>query len=204
MIRTLRKKQNLWVTLHVSVWVEMLWKSRDWRMVFVTLHVSVWVEMSNYLSNISVCSSHAPRERVSWNKTYLQTIIFVLCHAPRERVSWNVRGLKVAQWKMVTLHVSVWVEIRRYYEAWLLRWVTLHVSVWVEIDEFSIDPHTFSGHAPRERVSWNGIDEVLRCIGTSHAPRERVSWNFHIYLWNFVKSVTLHVSVWVEIDRSEQ
>ena len=34
---------------------------------------------------------------------------------------------------MVTLHVSVWVEMEYEMEAFLARYVTLHVSVWVEI-----------------------------------------------------------------------
>ena len=33
----------------------------------------------------------------------------------------------------------------------------------------------------------------------SHAPRERVSWNLDILAMKSVYSVTLHVSVWVEI-----
>ena len=55
-------------------------------------------------------------------------------------------------------------------------------------------------HAPRERVSWN--DKALKETNkkSRHAPRERVSWNkkgaWYIHtLW-----VTLHVSVWVEIQ----
>ena len=54
-------------------------------------------------------------------------------HAPRERVSWNADCV-------VTISSAL---------------VTLHVSVWVEIPQYSCNVATFLGHAPRERVSWN-------------------------------------------------
>ena len=54
-------------------------------------------------------------------------------HAPRERVSWN-------------LH---------YYRHVLTPLVTLHVSVWVEISKFYYFHFFIPCHAPRERVSWN-------------------------------------------------
>ena len=79
-----------------------------------------------------------------------------------------------------------------------------------------------SCHAPRERVSWNmiGSDPPLHIQPSrstwacelkfpwnsttskkrSHAPRERVSWNIALVLDANMKPVTLHVSVWVEID----
>ena len=58
-------------------------------MITVTLHVSVWVEIQKFVANSWLFSSHAPRERVSWNVN----TIFVIFIYP------------------VTLHVSVWVEI---------------------------------------------------------------------------------------------
>ena len=99
------------VTLHVSVWVEMLrrklqdfhqWSRSTWAcelkcaindVIFtepmVTLHVSVWVEISNALDSF----------------------VFMT----------------------VTLHVSVWVEMCHYFVLLGHCRVTLHVSVWVEI-----------------------------------------------------------------------
>ena len=56
---------------------------------------------------------------------------------------------------VVTLHVSVWVEIpiiRQLKTAWN---VTLHVSVWVEIETVPAGATVEFSHAPRERVSWN-------------------------------------------------
>ena len=99
--------------------------------------------------------SHAPRERVSWNNTCINDIMDKIksrstwacelkslklinvsnneSHAPRERVSWNDNTLSLYIISLVTLHVSVWVEI-----VWQNHWsqkscVTLHVSVWVEM-----------------------------------------------------------------------
>ena len=100
------------VTLHVSVWVEIVLVQIVYKVLEVTLHVSVWVEMA---------------ENPAWDHSWP-------CHAPRERVSWNTSMALSGCLKGVTLHVSVWVEI------WLLSYllslgllVTLHVSVWVEI-----------------------------------------------------------------------
>ena len=122
----------------------------------------------------------------------------------------------------VTLHVSVWVEISRKKTKSTTSTVTLHVSVWVEI-LYSIWLCTLlAGHAPRERVSWNLFLVLHLHLSFRHAPRERVSWNlFRIYdkkeershaprervSWNqksqilfYLLAVTLHVSVWVEIQ----
>ena len=99
--------------------------------------------------------SHAPRERVSWNYCiyiitynnpgsrstwacelklkYFKFSSIFFCHAPRERVSWNFCSTLDFLFLLVTLHVSVWVEI---YCIFLV-----HFQV--------------TGHAPRERVSWN-------------------------------------------------
>ena len=54
-------------------------------------------------------------------------------HAPRERVSWNILIDEAMNEADVTLHVSVWVEIRLYVLFEHSDSVTLHVSVWVEI-----------------------------------------------------------------------
>ena len=55
-------------------------------------------------------------------------------------------------------------------------------------------------HAPRERVSWNSIAHLLNRLQNGHAPRERVSWNINVAIWLMIICVTLHVSVWVEIN----
>ena len=58
----------------------------------------------------------------------------------------------------------------------------------------------YPSHAPRERVSWNILIACLLCAFIRHAPRERVSWNLIAKYVLSHKSVTLHVSVWVEIS----
>ena len=120
---------------------------------------STWaceLKLCCYTSQDVMFASHAPRERVSWNRDQqscyalpqrsrstwaceLKFNIFEIffhsvmsrstwacelksfiinapfskyCHAPRERVSWN--GIDISEWIrfQVTLHVSVWVEIK--------------------------------------------------------------------------------------------
>ena len=55
-------------------------------------------------------------------------------------------------------------------------------------------------HAPRERVSWNWLFCYLYSCRKRHAPRERVSWNISPKNCTHISRVTLHVSVWVEIE----
>ena len=143
------------VTLHVSVWVEIIFICSAVKLTMsrstwacelklilqkfpkstlqVTLHVSVWVEI---VFTRSFHSSEIVTLHVSvWVEIY-----------PRK---WHENGA------FVTLHVSVWVEMD------VLRWrvaydqVTLHVSVWVEIWQRGKTLKISICHAPRERVSWN-------------------------------------------------
>ena len=98
-------------------------------------------------------------------------------HAPRERVSWNPTDTSKAYADTVTLHVSVWVEMRQMLKQAVSGTVTLHVSVWVEI----IFANVKGGEV--------GV--------TLH-----VSVWVEIDTHNFQEGkvyVTLHVSVWVEI-----
>ena len=78
---------------------------------------------------------------------------------------------------VVTLHVSVWVEIQKNRNRIHKNLVTLHVSVWVEMDKYLF----------------------IRAEQKGHAPRERVSWNCRFCQIEYLKQVTLHVSVWVEM-----
>ena len=128
----------------------------------------------------------------------------------------------------VTLHVSVWVEISNI-RAWPpARLVTLHVSVWVEIGRLSHSALRLSG----SRSTWacelkfdgKGVKNEnvtsrstwaceLKCMSSGagacalsrHAPRERVSWNY-LAVFKHAHSilVTLHVSVWVEMNNSQR
>ena len=99
-----------------------------------------------------------------------------MCHAPRERVSWNPFHIPRYRKDIVTLHVSVWVEIWNERHRGTGRGVTLHVSVWVEILCVTCAVE-FMSHAPRERVSWNRKIWSQSFKALCHAPRERVSWN---------------------------
>ena len=123
---------------------------------------------------------------------------------------------------MVTLHVSVWVEmtfllllltfLRRHAPRERVSWnvlirlkfaqrgVTLHVSVWVEMTNSNGKPFLFTGHAPRERVSWNNYCKIIVAVFCS----SRSTWACELksailFITILVSNVTLHVSVWVEI-----
>ena len=100
---------------------------------------------------------------------------------------------------LVTLHVSVWVEIHVYVAILWYFCVTLYVSVWVEIYFGTQFSKNGKGHAPRERVSWN-FQFDLYCLN--------IPVTLHVSVWvemttwkslRTFSAVTLHVSVWVEI-----
>ena len=142
------------VTLHVSVWVEIRQGRIQRAVQLVTLHVSVWVEMTLIILRTLKMSS-----RSTWacelKSSQKQERKRTSRHAPRERVSWNAVP----------------------HNAW----------------------HTAKSHAPRERVSWNWLLRTDRVHYPRHAPRERVSWNESHSWYRYLILVTLHVSVWVEI-----
>ena len=142
-------------------------------------------------------------------------------HAPRERVSWNDFNLIIKSKGSVTLHVSVWVEMPQSHISRYTAAVTLHVSVWVEISnaanaacsttsrstwacELKSEDYCKGRHCKLSRSTW--ACELKFSMGTirvhpsRHAPRERVSWNCWYCKHAVPKSVTLHVSVWVEIS----
>ena len=123
------------VTLHVSVWVEIGCDLSAIDSITVTLHVSVWVEMLERSKQSYRGEGHAPRERVSWNPRGRHKA----WGAARSRSTWACELKLHGCWRnnsrnVVTLHVSVWVEIFKSSGRRELVKVTLHVSVWVEID----------------------------------------------------------------------
>ena len=151
----------------------------------------------------------------------LSIYLLFVSHAPRERVSWNMFYYVYIITQIVTLHVSVWVEIiaNRF-----LNRINTSRSTWACELKF-VSSYCFlnaCGHAPRERVSWNWLLPTIMTHISRHAPRERVSWNilqkkkmlrrlchaprervsWNPLAWGFspFSAVTLHVSVWVEIS----
>ena len=121
------------VTLHVSVWVEIVWQNKHTSMTWVTLHVSVWVEIlftvllpfvargsrSTWACELKFRLPQPRQARLSSRSTWaceLKSILIQISyrhcrHAPRERVSWNMVSLSALVSISVTLHVSVWVEM---------------------------------------------------------------------------------------------
>ena len=150
-------------------------------------------------SFVSKIGSHAPRERVSWNFPEDDLGYTNFGHAPRERVSWNLLQKFCLLTNCVTLHVSVWVEIM--FSPSLGISVQKSRSTWAcELKSLAVTCGiSFSGHAPRERVSWNALRPWELRLDDCHAPRERVSWNAKTIEIDRRTWVTLHVSVWVEI-----
>ena len=154
-----------------------------------------------------IVSSHAPRERVSWNAVYLLRNEII----NGSRSTWACE-LKLKNGRVQTAFLwsrSTWacelkcpVEDVTYLSfchaprervSWnlflplllILHKVTLHVSVWVEIIDKNHSSDFVNRHAPRERVSWNFNIRQLELYLQCHAPRERVSWNFNIILTIF-------------------
>ena len=106
-------KVTIEVTLHVSVWVEII---STFNCLNVLRSRSTWaceLKLIVFPSTLN-SASHAPRERVSWNTQNLTTLEAKWSHAPRERVSWNCMTTSWLTRVVVTLHVSVWVEIFEY------------------------------------------------------------------------------------------
>ena len=124
----------------------------------VTLHVSVWVEIDIHPYRPWIRMGHAPRERVSWNLIINMLVLYKrksrstwACELKFNRQRKNLcRHWSRSTWAcelkfhdlrhisasvMVTLHVSVWVEIFIPMLVIQPNYVTLHVSVWVEIDK---------------------------------------------------------------------
>ena len=130
---------NSYVTLHVSVWVEMKNQQKLKATWTVTLHVSVWVEIAMQKVRCEMPDGHAPRERVSWNYIAFQTYLRQHRHAPRERVSWNCR--------LGTQLLFLLRHAPRERVSW--NWTILFLWAFVNC------------HAPRERVSWNSFRNVF-------------------------------------------
>ena len=138
---------------------------------------------------------------MSWNWKIQLHRQSQLCHAPRERVSWNMSNYGSYPEVLVTLHVSVWVEICFLPVIHSCTNVTLHVSVWVEICIWYWNVLIL-----RSRSTW-ACELKWSCLQFSHHLKwSRSTWacelKLHLTSWSLNKlPVTLHVSVWVEISK---
>ena len=172
--------------------------------------------------NKSLLTGHAPRERVSWNKQELDSQDNLIRHAPRERVSWNCLCYRPWQWLMLSR--STWACELKLFSGATEHCTAMSRSTWAcELksladgaisaglshaprERVSWNLHCWPilprvrGHAPRDRVSWNCSHIVKIYVCFRHAPRERVSWNLSFIIIVHFVPVTLHVSVWVEIN----
>ena len=144
---------------------------------------------------------HAPRERVSWNNRIIGIKIFKFCHAPRERVSWNYCIYSItynnlgsrSTWacELKCRKNNKWTVYDRSRSTWACELKCFHLMVtW----------YLVCSHAPRERVSWN----TPYIVATWQLFLSRSTWACELKFDNEVIAngnitVTLHVSVWVEI-----
>ena len=164
---------------------------------------------------------HAPRERVSWNLNNKHTQITYTSRSTwacelkcfwRSKPSYMLVSrstwaceLKlryaVELWSkpLVTLHVSVWVEMKHTSAYILTIPVTLHVSVWVEMC-------ASRKHPPKPIVTlhvsvWVEMSSVLTVLTVKSVTLHVSVWVEMIVIVSVVSFlyVTLHVSVWVEI-----
>ena len=182
--------------------------------------MSVWVEIYNFVKFCFVSVSRSTWAcELKWKRCWYGQADFG--HAPRERVSWNFQFVLYCLSILVTLHVSVWVEIASLKDLsiWVksrstwaceLKWCIstfykfrlMSRSTWACELKYNILVLflLIPCHAPRERVSWNSKRIVATLQLFCHAPRERVSWNTREQTAvDIIVHVTLHVSVWVEI-----
>ena len=119
------------VTLHVSVWVEILY--------FFTFKAIIW-SRSTWACELKFAPfpkfvphiSHAPRERVSWNLVYSAVKLSI-----GSRSTWACE----LKWIGVAHHTSVTGHAPRERVSWNCAFIQF----------LTISP----SHAPRERVSWN-------------------------------------------------
>ena len=193
-------------------------------MVNVTLHVSVWVEMLRYYIQAQWRGCHAPRERVSWNAPGATSVPLrtrsrstwaceLKCerseqgrlpfrrHAPRERVSWNVRYRSFFLFCLVTLHVSVWVEIN---EGPIAEFDTESRSTWACELKFNFKYLGVFGTTSRSTWACE-LKSSTASTWWKHRT-SRSTWACELkfsleLIADTVPLVTLHVSVWVEIYR---
>ncbi len=113
-------------------------------------------------------------------------------------MSWNFLVRVIAYKFEVTLHVSVWVEIKIVATLQLFKQSR---STWACELKFTISLNFVS--SALSRSTWACELKCIICTVCSchwsHAPRERVSWNLYTRSKGDTCKVTLHVSVWVEM-----
>ena len=125
--------------------------------VYVTLHVSVWVEMTTWKSWQIFSVSHAPRERVSWNAWYVMQIREL--QVSRSTWACELKLKNSATQAEPIVSRSTWACELKYVKLWLVSRGFSHAPR--ERVSWNSPRHsarvTGSCHAPRERVSWNRL-----------------------------------------------
>ena len=126
--------------------------------IFVTLHVSVWVEIPIFVYCISGVLRHAPRERVSWNWIAFSAEVFC---AVTLHVSVWVEIRHLLHLMTIFQSRSTWACELKCYSVYCVTFVCASRSTWAcelkFIPVFCWNVWRGKRHAPRERVSWNPL-----------------------------------------------
>ena len=181
--------------------------------------MSVWVEIKT-----SRGSERSKSSRSTWacelKSLSGRIYISLIRHAPHERVSWNYYQNCFWSFYLVTLHMSVWVEIAdtitRFFKivsrsTWACELKLCCLHLWLSQRESrstwacELKLHSECGKPLgfESRSTWacelKWRSSLQKQHAPRHAPHERVSWNV-AYTWHTGYSqVTLHMSVWVEM-----
>ena len=164
--------------------------------------MSVWVEITLPLPPFFAWPSRSTWAcELKFDKS--DSFINDTSHAPRERVSWNLK----IEWEQVqtevTLHVSVWVEIvltvkplpfvasrstwacelklSAAYSRIGALFVTLHVSVWVEI--LKMNWHIVN---MTSRSTWACELKSLNLFNVKSKSSSRSTWACELKLYEFL------------------
>ena len=186
------------VTLHVSVWVEMLGAAMEsgvtesrstWacelKFFNVSSSVLVKVSRSTWACELKYRLPNHRRLRRPSRSTWACELKLLIknngknisSHAPRERVSWNsFLHLFIPYGKMSR---STWA-------------CELKLMSNVQVDSKDVSRSTWA-------CELKYLIDKYKGSSCCHAPRERVSWNHRFIGFIVFNNVTLHVSVWVEI-----
>ena len=160
---------------------------------FVTLHVSVWVEMSRaYRRWISSKSRSTWACELKWYRLRLSRNLYQVTLHVSVWVEMAMTHLHMLK-PWVTLHVSVWVEIQTRQDINREIRVTLHVSVWVEISKIDLSKIDFESRSTwacelkSSRYLWGSVwrfvtlhvsvwVEIAVLITTRTGSRSRSTW----------------------------
>ncbi len=161
--------------------------------------MSVWVEIVIVVMILLLFYSHAPRERVSWNSH----VDWIEMNSALSRSTWacELKYDDVDKKIRNNTSRSTWAcELKSILKVLILLSLRSR-STWACELKFQIKGNEKKkpSHAPRERVSWN-----QGALTAEPPPKVTLHVSVWVEMQNVLSAdnsviVTLHVSVWVEI-----